>query len=254
MIASGFVMALESLDRQFRAFRAIVHSSEQQSRFMQKFREDNSTLAVCFSDRMRGPLANRGWFVAGSLYPQQYPRIANALEKGEEEVIERLLQDHIRGRVPEIRQHTLSKWPERASVISDAFEAHGEGKYTLSIPVMLAQADGVSLEILGAFLFSSYKGKVADAASGRMEGQLACRPLAQSFLGLLLEASGLSMDTQERDELLASGQVVSPLNRHGVLHGIDCEYATEGNSLRAIALLQFLAWVTEVTDTGRTSP
>jgi hypothetical protein len=33
------------------------------------------------------------------------------------------------------------------------------------------------------------------------------------------------------------------LNRHGVLHGLDLEYATEANSLRAILLLQYVAGI-----------
>jgi hypothetical protein len=36
-----------------------------------------------------------------------------------------------------------------------------------------------------------------------------------------------------------------PLNRHGVLHGIDLDYPTESNSLRAILLMIYLLDMTE---------
>jgi hypothetical protein len=58
-----------------------------------------------------------------------------------------------------------------------------------------------------------------------------------SFIGILLEDSGMCTLTEKRDEKRRSGHPFSPLNRHGVMHGIDCDYATESNGLRAASLI-----------------
>ena len=140
----------------------------------------------------------------------------------------------------------MNRWPIRKNILNDALEAHNEGKYTLSVPVLLAQADGISAGLLGSFLFTNHQGSISATAEHLMKQRFSDRPLAKSFLGLLLEASGLRLDTRKRDKMLAAGQIVSPLNRHGVLHGLDCDYATDTNSLRGIALIGFLEWVADI--------
>jgi hypothetical protein len=84
-----------------------------------------------------------------------------------------------------------------------------------------------------------------------IEGYLHERPLAGSFMGLLLKPSGLHLHTRKRDEFAASGRIFSPLNRHGVLHGLDCHYATLANRLRGIALISFLDCVAQVIPTEK---
>jgi hypothetical protein len=94
-------------------------------------------------------------------------------------------------------------------------------------------------------------GPVSKAASKSGEGYLHERPLAGSFMGLLLKPSGLHLHTRKRDEFAASGRIFSPLNRHGVLHGLDCHYATLANRLRGIALISFLDCVAQVIPTEK---
>jgi hypothetical protein len=187
----------------------------------------------------------RGWFIAGSLYPHQYQSLARALKEQAEDQVEEFLKIHVRGLISDARENATKRWRERAKILADAFDAHITEKYTLSVPVLLAQADGISADLLGAYLFTNRKGSIKDAASESIESHLHDRPLAKSFLGLLLETSGLRTDTRERDEFAASGRIFSPLNRHGVLHGLDSDYATEANSLRGIALISFLDWVSQ---------
>ena len=50
-------------------------------------------------------------------------------------------------------------FPQRANVFTSAFEAHAAGKYDLSIPVLLTQADGICLELTGVQLYSKRNGK-----------------------------------------------------------------------------------------------
>jgi len=226
---------------------SILNSAMKTKNFIEKFKRDNKQIATWFEDVIRSYLAQRGWFVAGSLYTSQYQALKKAIEQGKEAEIEDFMMQHVRS----ITNHTASgadaKWPHRRAILADAFDAHSKKLYTLSVPIMLAQADGMALEILGAFLFTNKKGKIVEKAKEMIEGEFEQRSLAKSFLGLLIETSGLRISTDERDNQNAKGLSVSPLNRHGVLHGIDCDYPKECNSLRAIALIDFLNWVHGIT-------
>jgi hypothetical protein len=238
---------LANILNQLKGLHAIVDSAERQRKFIDDFARDNRLLAKFYADTLRRELARRGWFIAGSLYPHQFQPLARALKNRAENQVEEFLKIHIRGLTSDVRESALTRWRDRDEILADAFDAHIAGKFTLSVPVFLAQADGISAELLGAYLFTNRDGSIKQAASRIIESNFQKRPLAKSFLGLLLEASGLKSDTREREEL-------STLNRHGVLHGLDCDYATEGNSLRGIALISFLEWVAEVIPIKEESP
>jgi hypothetical protein len=228
------------------SLHAVVQSIKRQQQFIEDFVRDNRLLAEFYADTMRKELAQRGWFIAGSLYPHQFEPLARALKMEAEDQVEEFLKIHVRGLVSDVKKSAMKRWQERAEILADAFDAHIAGKYTLSVPVLLAQADGISADLFGAYLFTKNKGSIKAAASRVIKNHLQKRPLAKSFVGLLIEASGLLRETRKRDKLVASGLICSPLNRHGVLHGLDCDYATEANSLRGIALISFLEWVGDV--------
>jgi hypothetical protein len=231
----------------FNGLKAFWDSAERQRKSIEDFARDNQLLSDFYADSIRQQLARRGWFIAGSLYPHQFLPLAMALKNREENQVEEFLKIHVRGLILDVREGALKRWQNRAVILSDAFDAHIAEKYTLSVPVLLAQADGISADLLGACLFTNQKGSIRKAASRVITKDLHQRPLAKSFLGLLLETSGLRLDTHKREEL-------SSLNRHGVLHGLDCDYGTEANSLRGIALISFLEWVAKVIPLKEESP
>jgi len=235
-----------ALLQSIRRMQAIADSAQETQRFVKRFLEENELIARLYKNRIRKYLANRGWYVAGSLCGNEYPALAKAIKENRHSEVEEFLQSHVRSRVQEIQRESSERWPDRARIMNDAFEVHLERKYTLSIPVFLAQADGICYEILEAFLFTDRSGKVVQKVKELQREYPPTTPLAGSFLGLLLEASGLREDTGKRDEFQKAGISVSPLNRHGVLHEIDSDYGTKSNSLRSISLLSFLAEVDSI--------
>lgn len=240
---------------QLNSLNAVAQSIERQMQSIEDFFRGHRLLAKLYSDGISQELASRGWFIAGSLHPRQFEPLARALNMKAEDQVEEFLKIHVRGLVSDVKKSAMKRWQERAEILADAFDAHIAGKYTLSVPVLLAQADGISADLLGAYLFTDHKGcSIKKAASIAIDCRLKERPLAKSFLGLLLKESGLRLDTNKRDELATSGVIFSPLNRHGVLHGLDCDYATEANSLRGIALIGFLEWVAQVISIKEESP
>ncbi len=226
---------------------SILGSIKKSTDFIDKFRRDNEQLGAWFENDIRGYLGQRGWFVAGSLSARQYQSLKKAIKQDKETEIEDFMVQHVRSITDNTASAAYVKWPHRRAILSDAFDAHSKKLYTLSVPVILAQADGMAFELLNAFLFTNHSGKIGDKAEAMIEKECKQRPLAQSWLGLLTEASGLQVSTKTRDEQIDTGMPVSPLNRHGVLHGIDYDYPKECNSLRAIALVYFLNWVHEIT-------
>lgn len=142
------------------------------------------------------------------------------------------------------------KYPGRAVLLTDAFEAHRAGKYTLSIPALLAQLDGIGCEVMGMgrnFFQEKKRTSALAAILSQLKWPGVEKPyllggIHERMLSALERAWGLSSDTNLR----RGDSEDSPLNRHGVLHGLDTNYPTEFNSLRCILLLGYLLEVRKV--------
>lgn len=65
-----------------------------------------------------------------------------------------------------IKASILSHFGARGHILGPAFDAHEQGLYCLSIPVFIAQADGIFRELRGFGLFSLH---ATDAPSDYME-------------------------------------------------------------------------------------
>ena len=123
-------------------------------------------------------------------------------------------------------------------------KAHEESKFELSVPVLLAQADGIAGEILGGHLFRRHN--KTTVASRQLDDKLIelgitlDHGLVTVALAPVYDAASIGIHTEERDKRRTQDPLYGPLNRHGVLHGLDLDYGTEANSLRAFLLLEFL--------------
>ena len=73
---------------------------------------------------------------------------------------------YFRERIDSIERDLSGAYPRRSQILHDAFEAHRTGKYTLSIPVFLSQADGIWYDQFSKDLFrSGMSGATSKAAS-----------------------------------------------------------------------------------------
>ncbi len=147
----------------------------------------------------------------------------SAFKEGRVDEAEKALCNYFESRIDEIEEGLSNKFKHRKNIISEAFEAHRAGKYTLSIPALFAQTDGICKDIFDRCLFSS--GKKAFSAS--------------------------SVEQITNDTLLAA--VLSPLDeklpvikhRNLVMHGLSQNYGTKINSLKVISLINYVACVAE---------
>jgi hypothetical protein len=120
----------------------------------------------------------------------------------------------------------------RGQLIEKALDHHIDGRFEASVPIVLAQIDGIVLDVTGKSFF-----KRGDKAHLRDDSTIAGVPD-----GLELVAAVFSHTVPET---VATGE----LQRHGVLHGRELGYDTRKNSTKAfVALLAVLEWARPLAD------
>jgi len=194
-------------------------------------------------NEVRGQLAvlmEQGWCLDPEM-PHTWGRdLVAAFKEGESEEAQQWLIDYFKDRVDEIEQTLLEQHPTRSAIIADAFQAHREQRYHLSIPVLLAQSDGVIHDRHQRQLFSKKQtANLKELLSGLPEDDMRAIFIAAFYADIPLT---------RRTQLLPDG--FDGLNRHAVLHGTDPSYGTEINSLRAISILNLASHM--VTDEAET--
>lgn len=180
-------------------------------------------------------LIERGWCLDLEVPHVDLQRMVYAIEDGEEAEVQDALIDYFRDRLDAIEAALKQRHPQRAAVLEDAFQAHREGRYSLSVPVFLAQADGLTFDGVQRQLFSRKRSK-------GVTGFVECLPeddmLTIYWSVFTIEADApLTRDTHK----LPPG--FDGLNRHAVFHGTDPNYGTEVNSLRAVSVLNLASYL-----------
>jgi hypothetical protein len=134
-------------------------------------------------------------------------------------------------------------------VIKAAVNAHrtlGSDGYFLSIPVFIAQADGLLTEIakVESALQKERSGQRELQASKALREQLGADQESLDLIDPLLKLHELDFMKSSRARRVAAqttGEAFTALNRHQVMHGESCDYGTEINSLKAFSLLASVA-------------
>lgn len=139
----------------------------------------------------------------------------------------------------DIENDMTERFPERRRILQKAFKAHDVGDYELSVPVFLAQADGIAKKNFGRSILSRKK---RSEMRGEIAG-IASQGLDESLLSLVLEDLPLTENTD------STKYHAGDLNRHAVLHGLNTKYATKLNSFKAISFLQYAADFERATQT-----
>ena len=146
----------------------------------------------------------------------------------EDEVDEKLCA-YFRARLDQIEVELIAGYPHQQPVLSDAFDAHRAGRFTLSVPALLPVADAIANELWQVPFFSR-------TSIGKVKNLLGTTTPASDEMWLLplFERGTLRADTRT----LPANNVM--LNRHEVLHGLRVGWNTELDSLKCVALLHYL--------------
>jgi hypothetical protein len=176
-------------------------------------------------------LADRGWFVSDEIPVSILPYLKKQFELKNLGRVDECMANCIREVAPSILSSAIKDFPRRTEILSAAFKAYDAKEYALSIPILLIQAEGICQDILSVKLFSKKKG--VPVTKSALE-PLPNDPLTEAMLSPLMTGCGITANENERQEY------PNAFNRHEILHGIDVEYASEINALKAISLLGYM--------------
>lgn len=177
-------------------------------------------------------LGQHGWFLDPEMSLPDLWELKNTLSDGNLLEAEFALISYFESRLTEIEESIAIKFPHRAHLIRSAFGAHRREEYSLSIPVFLAQSDGICKETVDQYLFIKQDKKPRTAI---YVDQIAADTYMAALLSPLAESLPIGASEKERPEGFVS------LNRHTVLHGESLDYGNKTNGLKAISLLNYVA-------------
>ena len=190
-------------------------------------------------------LGNHGWFFDLEMPMPFLWELENALNEGDITEAEAALVDYFRENLQSIENRFTAKFPHRAKIINTAFNAHKRGEYELSIPVFLAQTDGLCYEVINQHLFMRVRGEKKPSTAIYVDS-IASDTFRHALLSPLSRPLPISASKNERDKSF------NELNRHQVMHGEFLDYGTEINGLKSISLLNYVAQVLRLDDENET--
>jgi hypothetical protein len=173
-------------------------------------------------------LAAHGWYLDGGMSPENARMLARMMSNGQNQDADHLLLAYFDEHSKRIEAELIASFPSRRVLIRGAFSALRQRRYSLAIPVLLAQADGICADELGASLFIWRERQTIGnrIATADQEWQAVTAPLLS--LGTLA--------TSTRDREVAGDE----FNRHAILHGLVVNYGTRRNAFKAISLLSYV--------------
>lgn len=187
-------------------------------------------------------LAQHGWYLDFNMPLPSLWDIREAISSGEIDEVEETLVEYFENQLDEIENSFSAQFPHRSHIIASAFKAHRNGEYFLSIPVLLAQTDGICKEVVDQYLFMKKDKKPRTAIYVE---QIAADTYKAALLSPLAASTPIGASEHERE------QGFNLLNRHMVLHGESLDYGSKVNSLRAISLVNY---VSQALETDAESP
>ncbi|WP_137132473.1 hypothetical protein [Rhizobium sp. FY34] len=190
-------------------------------------------------DAMRLAL-DSGWFFGWHDGLQSLMELVDRLSaKPASEHVDQIMADYYRANMETFAAQLYTAYPNRAAPLRAAIYAHSLASYDgyfLSIPVFIAQGDGLLAEN------AKVKSPINDAGVKEFHKKYASD---QKVLDLMLPFLDLhtsrfwQTEKARRREVEATGKPFVALNRHQIIHGEVSDYGSEINSLKAFSFLVF---------------
>lgn len=161
--------------------------------------------------------------------------------------LRRFILEYFREENSAALREVVEKWRSdpmfdpRMHIFEDALGAHLAGKYTLSIPALLPHVEGIAGCIVGVTP-GSMKGILSDIKKVTQEETSFLAPVTGDAWVVEMDKSYEYLNFEDfHDKLEEMGCTEGQfLHRHAILHGVQVNYASEENSLRAFLLLDGL--------------
>ena len=191
-----------------------------------------------------GELAKHGWYMSPDMSVTSIAETGKLFSSGRVLEADQQMVAFFKNNESRIEGTLNEHFPARAPIIKRAFDAHRRGYYELSIPVMLAQADGICFELIGKPL---YQKRYSSPLTAHFADRFGAAAVLSPSLEPLRRVGQITVDSKEVQS------VPGILNRHGILHGSIIDYATPINSYKVISLLSYLAETVREAAKGKTA-
>jgi hypothetical protein len=185
-------------------------------------------------------LGNAGWFLDPEMSLSGPVKIAALFQEGRTAEGDELLTEYFEARLDDIERVLIEALPHRSTIVASALRAHREGRYELVVPVLLAQIDGIIVELAEHSLFRTERGRRGGAPRPEIAVYTTSLEHGQLWAALLSpfgQKLPINFSSEER------GPNFSGLNRHLVMHGDSLDYGTQENSLKCVSLLHYAVWI-----------
>jgi len=161
------------------------------------------------------------------------------------------LINYSKSKIPEIREKVGKYFPKRIKIINDALNAHEKNIYTLSIPILLIQAEGICKEIINITPFINVKSrkkylkmqeKINEKINKLEINGISVRvdSITDILLKYLLSETDINRSMKSIIRKKKNGKKYNSLNRDYILHGDDLKYANKTNSYKVISFLNYI--------------
>jgi hypothetical protein len=211
---------------------------------LERFPHDDARRTYAF-------LASRGWLLSPNL-PWWDADLAEMAKEGDDIGVDAYMAASVEESLHRLPERVARRHAKRRPILADAMWAHEHGRYTLSVPTLLAQADGVAWDEFQAQAFSrSSTRSLSGALERRIDLAASTTAFARYTLNYLVpvgEPFSLADDTATVARRRVEDPGYGPLNRHAVLHGLDSDYGTRENSLRAFVAVDYMCWLPDLID------
>lgn len=219
------------------AFKPIIELIIEGQKTLQKALIDSMPNLTELPSRIQEALlliGNYGWYLDKEMSLPDLWELTDRLTEGNVAEAETWLTEYYENKLNAIEDSISKRYPAREKFIRASFGAHRRKEYELSIPVLLAQSDGICKEVTGHYFFRK-EGQDRRPGTAIYIEQITSHTIVKAFLRPLAETLPIGASARERDVDF------DQLNRHMVLHGDDLEYDTKTNSLKAISFINYVA-------------
>ncbi|MDD5477719.1 MAG: hypothetical protein PHG87_05960 [Candidatus Omnitrophica bacterium] len=231
----GLVDFVESLDKTFRkiinseGFKLFIDSLAQIGKILVDYANKTAKAADII-------LINMGWWILPEWTPTDIFNVVLLYREGKEKQIEKQIMTFFDNKklnkmLKEWKQSHLLK--SRIHILKDAIWAHNQGKYTLSVPALLPQLEGIMVEGLELKGNVRYK-EIKDSFQDKLKAS------EVDFI-FTIKSSGYRIIEQYISEKFEWGQITSSkFSRHAILHGHYTNYNRKKTSLKLILLIDYV--------------
>ena len=177
-------------------------------------------------------LANHGWYTTLEITPGQTNYLANEIYKKHWRKVDKYMMELLQADLNRIKSNLIKRHPIRSKILRSAFGNHVKKDYYSSIPIFLAQADGICIESTNTKLYSTEKGvpKISKIIKELPPGSFSFL-----LLGPLLDQRLITATEFKRNDFHGT------INRHEILHGISLNYGSKVNSYKSISWIQYIS-------------